>query len=293
MEGERRSGRDDDPALSWWEIIGLYFLALVYVSVVGLGLGTVLGMHVGVLVSQVVGVLGAAVIYRSVRGDRCAPWPDLDRIGLGPGRCVVMAATIVFLGMAANAFMALQVEVIPQLQPFAERYEEFVNRLVLQAEGIDRVLGLLGICVAAPLCEEVLFRGALLSEKLRTGTVTTAVVVNGVLFAAFHQNPISLVPLSFVGMFLAHLIVMTDAIWSAIFAHAILNAFNGVVVPEILPGADTSELSTVVVAPFGTEIALPPTAQLGIVLVVCGAVGGGLWAKLASSRASDRETAPE
>lgn len=289
--GEERPGDPDDPAWSWGAIVGLYLLALVYVSAVGVVMGSVLGMHEAVLVTQVVGVLGAAFLLREISGDEPAPWPDLDRLGLSAGQLLEAMVAIVFLGMAANALMALEVELFPILEPAAERYEAYIKELVLEAQGVERALGILGICVAAPLCEEMLFRGSFLAEKLRTGTATAAVVVNGVLFAAFHQNPISFVPLAFVGMFLAHLAVLTGTLWSAILVHAALNAFNGLVVPEILPAGETSEVSTVVFSPFGVDVALAPTVQLLLVCVVFAAAGAALWAHLSTSLAESEGAA--
>jgi len=283
LEGEVRADRNSGPELDWWQIGGLYLLAIVYVSGVGIAASSVLDVHEAVLASQVVGVLGAALVYRGIRGERAARWAGADRLGMAPGRAVEMAVAVVCLGLAANALMALQVELLPSLQPFAERYERYVDTLLLEAEGVERALGIAGICLAAPLCEEVLFRGAFLSEKLRTGSVRTAVVVNGLLFAAFHQNPVSLVPLAFVGTFLAHLVVMTGTLTSAMLAHGVLNAFNGLVVPRIFPGAETSEITPAEISLLGTEVPLAPEVQLVLVLVLFGAAGGALWAHLARS----------
>jgi len=283
--GEERPGGDDDPGWSWGAIVGLYLLAIVYVSAVGIALGSVLGMHEAVLISQVVGVLGAAFMLREISSGEPAPWPDLDRLGLGPGQLVEAIVAVVFLGMAANALMAVEVELFPVLEPAAERYEAYIGELVLEAAGLERALGIVGICVAAPLCEEMLFRGTFLAEKLRTGTATTAVIVNGVLFAAFHQNPISFVPLAFVGMFLADLAVQAGTLWSAIVAHAALNAVNGLVVPEILPAGEASEVTSLVVSPFEFDVVLAPTVQLLVVCAAFAGAGAALWAHLHTSLA--------
>jgi membrane protease YdiL (CAAX protease family) len=75
-----------------------------------------------------------------------------------------------------------------------------------------------------PLLEEIIFRG-LLFRGLRTRfRLVPALVVTGLLFAAFHMDPLRLVPLAIAGAAFAYAYERSGSIWPAIVAHAGLNA---------------------------------------------------------------------
>lgn len=269
---------------SWGALVGLYLAAIFFVSAVGIALSGAIGHLQGAIIaSQVVGIAGAALIYSYVRGEHRAPWPDGHRLGLPPLHLGVTILGILALGIAANALMALEVHWFTFLEAFAEQYQQYVGRLILDATGLDRWLGIVAICLAAPICEELLFRGTFLPEQREFSSTTTAVIANGLLFAAFHQNPISLVPLAFIGAFLAHLVVLTESLWSAVFAHAMLNGFNGLVVPEVAPGAETTELAPTTISVGGATFTISGPLQLVGALVLFGTIGAVCWWWLARS----------
>ncbi len=260
---------------SWSRVIGLYFGALGALLVVSLVFSRILPQHEGLIVTQFVGVLGAALGYSALEGERRAPWPDVDRLGMGPLAVALMVVGTVTLGLAANATMGLTVELVPDFEQMAEQYRQTLNSLILKAEGWDRILGVIAICVVAPLCEETLFRGTLLPEQRRVSGAVGAVAANGLFFSLFHLNPISVLPLAFVGAFLAHLIVLTGSLWSAILAHAVFNTFNAVVLPEILPDVETTDVPPVEL--FDGAMVLGPVPQFLGAILVFGGIGTACW----------------
>lgn len=273
---ERVRRNASEPKLGWWALVFVFVGVVAWMIFVQLASASLLPPHEAVLAVQVVGILGAAIGYRYLRGEDAAGWPDLDRTGLGPGAWVLMLVAVVVVGLWANSLMALTVELIPSLEPMAEFYREQINKLVLKAEGMDRVLGLIGICLAAPVCEEALFRGTFLPEQSRSMSIFATVVGNGLLFGSFHLNPINLLPLSVVGAFLAHLVVLTGSLWPAIFAHAAMNGFNGVVLPELFPEMADGEFNAV-----AEGAAAAGRGELLVAFVVLGIVGVALWVWLA------------
>ncbi len=87
-------------------------------------------------------------------------------------------------------------------------------------------LGLAGIVgvVAAPLCEEILFRGFFFRGLLRLGFLPAA-LASAVFFAGSHLDPGSMIPFSIIGLMMAYLFWRRGSLWDSITFHC---AFNSV-----------------------------------------------------------------
>lgn len=235
----------------------LFFGSFVFFNVVGLLLLGPLGMHLSTIATEIFGILGAALLWRQFAGSAAAPWPSF-KLGVSPGALVVAIAAAVSLGFLANALAGLSLEIFPALQKVADAYSEQISELLVDATGLERALGIIGVCVAAPICEEALFRGTILQEQRKTEAVVVAVIINGVMFSAFHLNPLSAVGLALLGIFLAHITVRSGSLIPAIVAHAAVNTANAVVLPALSPESANPDVT-------------PPLAELlattGVLLV--------------------------
>lgn len=214
----------------------LYFLSFLFFSLVGALLLKTVGFHLTTIGSEVIAILGAAFIWRWVMKDAAAEWPSL-KPKVSVWAYVALSVAAIGLGFLANSLAALLVELSPWMAESAEAYTERISELLLDATGVERVLGIIGVCVAAPLCEEALFRGTILQEERKVESVATAVVVNGVLFSAFHLNPVSGLGLAILGAFFAHITIRSGSLIPAIIAHAVVNTTNAVVLPAVMPQA--------------------------------------------------------
>jgi len=78
--------------------------------------------------------------------------------------------------------------------------------------------------VIAPFIEEIMFRGALYSSLRNYFKAPFAIVFSAVLFASIHpQGAIGLIPLTFIGMFLAFLREWRGSLVAPMLAHACVN----------------------------------------------------------------------
>lgn len=93
---------------------------------------------------------------------------------------------------------------------------------------LERLMGsglitLITICIVAPFCEEMLFRGFILRCFLANYSAGSAIFLSAVLFSAVHMNwyqmPFALV----FGLFAGWLYYRTRSLWPAIIAHVIHN----------------------------------------------------------------------
>ncbi len=96
----------------------------------------------------------------------------------------------------------------------------FASKAVLPVVGIAVVL-------AAPLAEEVFFRGFVFSGLIRPLGLFGAFLVSGLLFAMFHvTGPDTaglIIPFTPIGMLFAWLYYHTGTIWTSIVAHLVFN----------------------------------------------------------------------
>ena len=150
---------------------------------------------------------------------------------------------------------------------------------------LAQALALFGLlAVAAPVCEEVLFRGLIQRGYEQLG-VWASIVLTGLLFVLFHQSlaqGLALIPLA---ILLSYLAWRTDSLPAAILAHAVNNAPGALLLPltTMLPqlaatpeSTASAEMSAELVARLSAispVICLLPLALLGGLLVLA-----GLWA---------------
>lgn len=93
------------------------------------------------------------------------------------------------------------------------------------------VLLVVMVCVAAPLAEEVLYRGLLLRSLERRYGVALAVALSSVWFGAMHFQVVQFPGLALFGLVAALLVVRTGRLGTAVVAHV---TFNAVTVVSLL-----------------------------------------------------------
>jgi membrane protease YdiL (CAAX protease family) len=108
-----------------------------------------------------------------------------------------------------------------------------VARALEHSQTAAKVLGAIAVVVAAPIAEELLFRGLLLRGLLRRYGAPVAVLVSGAVFAAVHlvdPNAVTLLaPLALVGVISGMRAVRTGELSQSILIHAGFNLFTAVV----------------------------------------------------------------
>ncbi|MBQ9115945.1 MAG: CPBP family intramembrane metalloprotease [Clostridia bacterium] len=99
------------------------------------------------------------------------------------------------------------------------------NTLMLFTSPFDIVVNLVVLCVFAPLFEEILFRGTMLSNHMKFGA-WHACIVTGLYFGMFHMNLQQFLYASVGGMILAMVALKSGSLITSIILHAALNFLN-------------------------------------------------------------------
>lgn len=99
----------------------------------------------------------------------------------------------------------------------------FTDSYVRPANASELMLSVISAAIIAPIGEELLFRGAMLSAWERKGQ-RAAVMVTAVLFAMLHGSVIGLPGEIFGGMMMALLVLWTDSLYAGLAFHSVYNA---------------------------------------------------------------------
>lgn len=179
-------------------------------------LAVTLVFQIGIFLAALLPLLAAGRPFRRLFGPTrgtALMWA----VGIGVGVVTSVVA------LSINAGLALLLEA-----------EEPVEQQILQdalAGGVPLVLAALIAVVAAPVTEEVIFRGVLFRALTGKFGLWVAAVVSSVVFAVIHfeivfSQPIALAGLFAVGMLLALAYHVTGSLLVPVLGHAVFNAVS-------------------------------------------------------------------
>ncbi len=122
---------------------------------------------------------------------------------------------------AAGAVMALTSLLIP-----ARWVEAFDVTRVFARAGVQRTLLAVIASTIAPLCEEMAFRGWILTAFRTRHAVAPSIVATALLFALMHLDPVRFVALVALGVGYGWLAWRSGSIWPSVVAHATNNTLG-------------------------------------------------------------------
>jgi membrane protease YdiL (CAAX protease family) len=120
--------------------------------------------------------------------------------------------------------MPLPVSVQKIVQQFKELFDAVYKALIVSNSLSELLFVLLIIALIPAIVEELLFRGLVLRGFEKGFGTTKGVVFTGIIFAAYHLNPFSFVPLAVIGIYLGFLVVRANSVWVSSAAHFYNNA---------------------------------------------------------------------
>lgn len=215
----------------------LLLLAVCLYMLANMFFGLFTPPQLALALSQWTGMGAVALGFRHVwMGADGIVWPRFGAWGLSGGRTLALIALGAVFALWANVMGGVIIELVPSLAKQALMYSARNRALLMPSEMWLAVIAALAVSVNAPLCEEFLFRGAILPATNRPGVAAwRAIVVNGVLFSLIHMSLVAALPLAVLGAALAHVTIKSRSIWPAVLVHALVNFINGVILPRMLP----------------------------------------------------------
>ena len=174
---------------------------------------------------------------------------------------------------------------VTQIYPYApdvERQLQLIQGILNGAPGFIAILVVLALAPA--ICEEIAFRGFILSGFQQSGHKWTAILLSSALFGATHLVLQQSLPAFAVGIVIGFIAVQTRSIWPCIGFHLIYNSL-GLIIAFQVPKLGDSKIVSLIFAESGSTGTLYTWPMVAISVV-------GSIALLAWFRKIDDPTSP-
>ncbi len=113
-------------------------------------------------------------------------------------------------------------QLINYVFPVSEAYlQAFQNLVTVQENGLWFTIFVVGVLPG--ICEEVMFRGFILSALRKKG-LWYGIILSAILFGSFHLDPFRFLPVTLLGIWLGYLAVRTNSLYVPILAHFAQNS---------------------------------------------------------------------
>lgn len=133
---------------------------------------------------------------------------------------------------------------------------DIFNSVMNTAMGDGDLIGYLTVMLAAPIAEELAYRGILLQKSKTAFGIKGCIILNALLFAAMHLNPLQSLYAIPIGMTLTYLAYRYDTVGVSILAHVLNNSIS-----VLLPLALNRDLNNIEVV-IALVLFMVPTVLL-------------------------------
>src|SRR4051812_27500295 len=180
------------------------------------------GIVAGLWITETLAIALPAVFVLLVAGVRLGPYLGIPRLSW-KGALIALAAA------AANQPVVSFLTWFSRLALPAGLVEKFdqQQRFLTQIFALHGTAFVLTVTIAAPLGEELFFRGFAFPALARSWDLVAAMVVSGVLFSALHLDAVGFLGLMEIGILLAALRWWTGSLWASVLGHAVNNGIAG------------------------------------------------------------------
>jgi len=221
----------DGPALFQKRVLRWFALMWVVTFVVAVNVPALATFRRQLLFNEAVVMMGATFLMVKIYRLNAT-----ETLALRPVKPVVWLAILFAIpsgNLTSLAVFRLVNVIIPAPQQLLERFADDVI-----PKGMPAWQLVLYVAVLPAICEELAFRGVLLSSLRRKLRPAVLVISVGVIFGLFHVTLYRLAPTAFLGMILTAIALMTNSIFPGMLLHAGNNALGvfagGLLNPDVV-----------------------------------------------------------
>lgn len=138
---------------------------------------------------------------------------------------VYKAVLAALLGIGLNFVVSVFVSAT-SLDKLSPEHEELMSSLL---NNTSFAVTLLGVGILIPVFEEILFRGIVFNELKRNMRVLPALILQAVIFGAFHMNLTQAIYTSILAIALGLVYIWTKSLWGPILIHIFLNSTSAII----------------------------------------------------------------
>lgn len=209
-------------ALAAGTLFGLLLVGLIFAVIFFLNIRLPVSAQITLSTATLYSAIFVSVWFFLIRGHR-ASWGDIGFLPVSLGTLLKMLALVPLL-LVLNGLMVGLIGLL-----LGEPIENPQERVIAPGGVLtltDYLWLLPAVSVAAPLVEEIVFRGVLFPYLRRRMGVLYAVLLSAALFSVVHFIPILLVPFFVTGVILAVVVERYKSIIPSILLHALLNGIS-------------------------------------------------------------------
>lgn len=121
-------------------------------------------------------------------------------------------------------------ESLQKLKEFFDYFETETLKIV-RAYSVPEFLSVIFIIAVTPaICEELLFRGFVLSNIRKAAKPAAAIILSGFMFAVYHFQPFEIIPLFILGFYLGFVVYYSNSIFTGMVCHFLNNFLSAYLV---------------------------------------------------------------
>jgi|LakMenEpi03Aug12_release.lakeMendotaPanAssembly.Ray.scaffolds.fasta_scaffold246541_1 membrane protease YdiL (CAAX protease family) len=200
-----------------WGIVGIAILSMLLFSPVYLILNKVLGKEISFLVYYLLAVGVPFGIAHLIRNKRT-----------GINTYNFSLSSLKIMALVSISMIAIQTGVILPIVNSLPM-PEFMQKIFLEFENQNGIFSFIAIVIAAPIIEELIFRGIILNGLLQRYSPIKSIILSSILFGIVHLNPWQFISALIIGVFSGWVYYRTRKISLSILIHLVNNlvAFVG------------------------------------------------------------------
>jgi len=191
-----------------WGITGILILGMLLLLPVNLVLNNFIGKEASMFIYYLLSVGIPFIIVNAARKRRTGR--DTFNLAIGNKKVIpfIIIGTIALLFGVSSPMMSL----IPVPEFFEEAFKELANQ--------RGIFAFMTIAIAAPVLEEMIFRGIVLDGLLKRYSLLKSILLSSFLFGLVHLNPWQFISGMVVGIFAGWIYYRTKSLSLAILVHA-------------------------------------------------------------------------
>ncbi|MGL5354251.1 MAG: lysostaphin resistance A-like protein [Clostridium sp.] len=207
-------------------------------------------MNLILLVSSIVTVLTFILIYK-IRKKKL--W---NEVKLNNTKVSNYGIALI-LGVSVWLFNMGFVSVLSMTGLFQSSFDAMEQSLSFVGSS-NILVSILVVGIVAPFAEELMFRGVIYKTLSKSMSITSVIVLQGVLFGVYHMNLVQGLYATFLGILFGYVTYKTKSLWPAIIMHMVNNIVS-TIAPSIVGENLDSTFAVIILLIIGFAITLVGT----------------------------------
>ena len=193
----------------------LYLIAAILFFTIGFYFQT-LSLKLGLIITQYLLILLPPILYLIIKKIPIKTTMRFKKISIKHGILVMCITLLMYpLAVCANTLFMILMSLLGNLN---------IPELPTASSTSEYIILMLIISISAGICEEVFFRGFILSGYENLGK-KNAIIFSSILFGIFHFNLYNLLGPIVLGLVFSYLVILTDSLYAGIIGHITNNGF--------------------------------------------------------------------